>query len=150
MSPATSDQAEPRSTEFASMTGQNVVAVRARSGLGHGVALLLNTRGAKIALFDRDGGSVVETTQLTANPNSMFVPSVADVTDPASLAAAFAATVKALGQVHAVINTAGIQVPLGRRAHEVELAEFDATVAVNLRGALAVSQMVLPHMLANG
>lgn len=150
MSPATKNQAEPRSAEFASMAGQNVVVVGAGSGIGRGAALLLHARGAKVALFDRDARSVAGTAQLAANPNSMFVPSVADVTDPASLAAAFTATVKALGQVHAVINTAGIQGPLGRRAHEVELAEFDATVAVNLRGALAVSQMALPHMLANG
>lgn len=131
-------------------TGQNVVVVGAGSGIGRGVALLLNARGASVALFDRDQNSTLETAQLAENPTGMFVPGIADVTDPASLAAAFAATMHAVGNVHAVINTAGIQGPLGRRAHEVELSEFDATVAVNLRGALAVSQMALPHMLANG
>lgn len=150
MTPATKTQAEPVTTEFPTMAGQTVVVVGAGSGLGRGAALLLNARGAKVALFDRDAVSVAETRNLAANPEAMFLPDVADVTEPASLNSAFAATVAALGQVHAVINTAGIQGPLGRRAHEVDLAEFDATVMVNLRGALAVSQMALPHMLANG
>lgn len=71
----------------------------------------------------------------------------ADVTDLQALVTAFAAAVEAFGQVHAVVNCAGVQGPLGRRSHEVSLVEFDATYAVNLRGALAVSQVALPHML---
>jgi 2-dehydro-3-deoxy-L-rhamnonate dehydrogenase (NAD+) len=55
--------------------------------------------------------------------------------------------VASFGQVHAVVNCVGVQGPLGRRSHEVGLAEFDAVYEVNLRGALAVSQMALPHMI---
>ncbi|WP_199742372.1 SDR family NAD(P)-dependent oxidoreductase, partial [Streptomyces triticirhizae] len=72
----------------------------------------------------------------------------ADVTEPASLAAAFdAAAGGPGGQLHAVVNCAGVQGPLGRRSHEVTLEEFDATYAVNLRGALAVSQAAVVRML---
>jgi len=135
--------------ELESMAGQNVVVVGAGSGIGRGTALLLNARGAHVALFDRDLASVSATAKLARSPENVLVPGVADVTDPASLMAAFSKTTRSLGQVHAVINTAGIQGPLGRRAHEIDLEDFDATVVVNLRGALAVSQMALPHMLAN-
>ena len=139
-----------QSVEFQTMVGQNVVVVGAGSGIGRGTALLLNARGAQVALFDRDTESVAETAQQATDPSRMLIPGIADVTDPGSLASAFASAVDSWEVIHAVINTAGIQGPMGRRAHEVDLVEFDSTVAINLRGALAVSQMAIPHMLANG
>lgn len=74
---------------------------------------------------------------------------VADVTDPASLQGAFNVAVQAYGQVHAVVNCAGIQGVQGKRSHEVSLEDFDRVYSVNLRGALAVTQMAIPHMLDN-
>jgi NAD(P)-dependent dehydrogenase (short-subunit alcohol dehydrogenase family) len=136
--------------ELPTMARQRVVVVGAGSGIGRGVALLLNARGASVALFDRDSTSVAETAALAHDPSRIFVPTIADVTDASTLSAAFAQTLESFGGVDAVINTAGIQGPLGRRAHEVTLEEFDSTIAVNLRGALAVSQMALPHMLERG
>ena len=47
-----------QSVEFQTMVGQNVVVVGAGSGIGRGAALLLNARGAQVALFDRDAESV--------------------------------------------------------------------------------------------
>jgi 3-oxoacyl-[acyl-carrier protein] reductase len=132
------------------MEGQAVVVVGAGSGIGRGVALLLNARGASVALLDRDADAVGQTAALAAEPARMYLPGVADVTAPDTLNAGFAATVTEFGTVQAVINTAGIQGPIGRRAHEIPLPEFDAAIAINLRGALAVSQMALPHMIDNG
>lgn len=138
------------SLEFPVMAGQHVIVVGAGSGIGRGVALLLNARGASVALFDRDERASIETASLAENTERILLAPRADVTDPETLEVAFEETVATFGRVDAVVNTAGIQGPLGRRAHEVSLTEFDQTVAVNLRGALAVSQMALGHMIENG
>ncbi|MBO0785233.1 MAG: SDR family oxidoreductase [Actinobacteria bacterium] len=132
------------------LSGQGAVVVGAGGGIGRAAALLLAQRQASVLCLDRDATAADATVGAIAEAGGTARAQSADVTDPASLTAAFAAAVASFGQVHAVINCAGIQGPLGRRSHEVSLEDFDAVYAINLRGALAVSQMALPHMLQHG
>lgn len=125
-----------------------MVVVGAGSGIGRGVAVRLARRGMGVVCVDRDGDAVEQTA--TSITSGSALAQVADVTDAASVGRAFDAAAGRFGQVHAVVNCAGVQGPLGRRSHEVDVAEFDATVAVNLRGALLVSQAALRHMLPHG
>lgn len=129
------------------LSGQGAVVVGAGSGIGRAAALLLAQRQASVLCLDRDAAAAAATASAIAKAGGTADLQQADVTDPASLTAAFATAVASFGQVHAVVNTAGIQGTLGRRSHEVTLEDFDAVYAINLRGALAVSQMALPHML---
>src|SRR4029078_1499420 len=55
--------------------------------------------------------------------------------------------VRAGGQIHGVVNCAAITGRTNVKAHEVELKDFDSVYRINLRGALILSQAVLPHML---
>lgn len=127
------------------MKGQTVFVVGAASGIGAATAQHLAGLGATVVCADRDGDAAAS----VAEPLDAYAVT-ADVTDPASVHAAFDDAVRQCGQVHAVINSAGIQGPLGKPSHEVDLAGFDATYQVNLRGAFVVSQTALPHMLAHG
>lgn len=129
--------------------GQTVVVVGAGSGIGRGVAHYLIDRGARVVCIDRDQHAVDATRRHASSPEAALAIG-ADVTQPNTLADAFERALAAWGRIHALINTAGVQGPLGVRGHEVELKAFDDTYAVNLRGALAVTQMVIPHMLENG
>lgn len=132
------------------LDGQAAVVVGAGSGIGRAAASLLAARGVQVVCIDRDRGGVGDTVAgiLAAGGTAEF--HLADVTDPPSLRSAFAAAVAAFGQVHSVVNCAGVQGPLGKRSHEVELDDFDQVYSVNLRGALAVTQMAIPHMLLHG
>lgn len=132
------------------LAGQTVFVVGAGSGIGQGVAVRLAARGMGVVCVDRDGRSAEQTAaSITAAENGPALAQVADVTEAVSVRRAFDAGVERFGQVHAVVNCAGVQGPLGRRSHEVELDAFDAAVAVNLRGALVVSQAALAHMLGH-
>lgn len=133
-----------------SVDGQTAFVVGAGSGIGRGVALLLARRGMRVACVDRDGGPVGDLAGQIIAGGGEAIGQAADVTAPDSVQRAFAMTVAEFGQVHAVVNCAGIQGPMGRRSHEVDLAEFDAAIAVNLRGALVVSQAALPHLVEHG
>lgn len=133
-----------------SVDGQTAFVVGAGSGIGRGTALLLARRGMRVACVDRDGGPVRELAGQIVAGGGEAIGQAADVTAPDSVQRAFAMTVAEFGQVHAVVNCAGIQGPMGRRSHEVDLAEFDAAIAVNLRGALVVSQAALPHLVEHG
>lgn len=68
----------------------------------------------------------------------------ADVTDPASVAAALSA----LDRIDVLVNNAGVLIE-GRLA-DMPLADFDRQVAVNLRGPWVVTQAALPRIPAGG
>ena len=130
--------------------GHAVIVVGGGSGIGRAIALLLADQRARVMVVDRDEKSTDETARLIRDRGGVADQAVADVTDASTVRAAVARTEQAFGQIHALVNSAGITGPLGRRAHEVDIDEFDATYRVNLRGALVVSQAVLPSMVAAG
>jgi 3-oxoacyl-[acyl-carrier protein] reductase len=134
----------------AGLAGQGAVVVGAGSGIGEASALLLARRGASVLCVDRDGDAAHRTAAAAAQEDGQAWGWQADVTDPSSVAEAFTLAEQRLGQIHAVVNCAGVTGPLGLRSHEVSLPDFDQVVAINLRGALVVTQCAVPHMLERG
>jgi 3-oxoacyl-[acyl-carrier protein] reductase len=132
------------------LAGQGAVVVGAGSGIGEACALLLARRGASVLCVDRDGAAADRTAATAVEQGAQAWGWRADVTEPLSVAAAFAAAEERLGQIHAVVNCAGVTGPLGLRSHEVSLPDFDQVVAINLRGALVVTQCAVTHMLERG
>lgn len=73
----------------------------------------------------------------------------ADAADPAALRAAIDTAAQRLGgHVDILVNNAGV-LRLGP-VDQFALADFDETIAVNVRAVFAATQAVLPHMGAGG
>lgn len=132
------------SEEIGGIAGNTVIVVGAGSGIGRAAAQHFASVGAKVVCADRDEEGVYET--VAAAPSSMSARRT-DVTDPADVDALVAHAVSRWGRIHALVNCAGITGPLGRRSHEVDERELDATYQVNVRGAFSLTRAVLPHML---
>ena len=97
------------------------------SGIGKATAELLESRGATVSVLDLATGC--------------------DVGDSASVNAAVAATMDRYGRLDVLINNAGIQKPAA--SHEIEAADFDRILAVNLRGPFLCSREAIRHFLSN-
>ena len=125
----------------------SVAVVGAASGIGAATARFLAGEGARVACLDAnaDGAAAV-----AASLGDGAFAGACDVTREDQVDAAVAATAKAMGQVHGLVNCAGITGKTNIRGHEVELADFDRVYAINLRGAFIVSQAILKHMLPFG
>lgn len=125
----------------------NVAVVGAASGIGAAAAQFLAREGVRVACLDRDGEGAAG---VAATLGGGAIAQPCDVTNPESVERAVAESARAFGQVHGLVNCAGITGKTNVKGHEMELADFDRVYAVNLRGAFILSQAILRHMLPHG
>ena len=127
-----------------------VVVIGAGSGIGRAAAEHIASSGVTIGCVDRDAAGAAYTARRISEAGASAVSAAADVADEASIGEAVDRLSSKIGRIHGLVNCAGITGRTNVKAHEVDVADFDAVYRVNLRGALLVSKAVLPHMLAHG
>jgi len=122
--------------------GLRVWLIGASSGIGEATAKALMQRGASLALSSRNRDA------LTALADGKAHIAAADVTDRASLAAAFDEVRTALGEIDLAIVNAGTHRPV--RAWELDAEAAEQLVQVNLVGAINASALLAPYFAARG
>jgi NAD(P)-dependent dehydrogenase (short-subunit alcohol dehydrogenase family) len=124
------------------------VVTGAAQGIGAACAQRLADGGAALALWDIDAlrGEALAARLVAAGARARFVR--CDVARKSEVDAALAATLQAFGRVDALVNNAGIF----KAADFLEISEddWDAVIAVNLKGAFLVAQAVARAMAASG
>ncbi len=131
------------------LDGKVALVTGAARGLGRATSLALANAGADVALGLRDASTAPA--ELIAAIEAMgrrALPLQMDVTELDQVAAAVAAAVETFGRIDFLVNNAGIGPE--NPAEDVVLADFDATLDVNLRGTFFVSQAVGREMIARG
>ncbi|SQJ14057.1 Sorbitol dehydrogenase [Serratia rubidaea] len=121
-------------------TGEGALALQGKvalitgggAGIGYAIAEQYVQHGARVVLLDR-APDVAETAQRLDAERALGV--VADVTEQASVEQAVAQSLAHFGRLDVLVNSAGI-VALNP-AEEVTEAEWDATLAVNLKGSFS-------------
>lgn len=112
------------------------------AGIGYAIAEQYVQHGARVVLLDR-APDVAATAQGLDAEHALGL--VADVTDRASVEQALADALAHFGRLDVLVNSAGI-VALNP-AEEVTEAEWDATLAVNLKGVFLTSQAAGRHFI---
>jgi 3-oxoacyl-[acyl-carrier protein] reductase len=130
--------------------GYRVLMVGAASGIGKVAALRLAELGSHVICADRNPAGADSVAREIAASGGKAEALTLDVTDPESTRAALAALATKGEPLHAVANCAGITGRTNIKGGDVDLADFDDVCRINLRGALVLSQCVLPGMLTRG
>ena len=130
------------------VSGKIALVTGAARGLGRATALALAQAGADVALGLRDRATGAELAAAIEALGRRALPLQMDVTRRAEVTAAVAEAVRALGRIDILVNNAGFGPP--NPAEAVTEADFDATLAVNLKGTFFVSQEVGRAMIAAG
>jgi len=124
----------------ARLHGKSIIVTGAANGIGAATARLFAEHGAQVAGFDRNAPA-------EADPRVTYHR--VDITDVAAIETAVAAVRERNGgRIDALVNNAGADVfadPL-----QLEDAEWQRCLDLNLKGAWNVCRAVLPAMLENG
>ncbi len=134
-------------TDRFSLAGQHALVTGASSGLGRHFAGVLSAAGACVTVAARRESALADTVaRIGSGAEAHAVPM--DVTDPASVAAAFAAAEARFGPVTVVINNAGITST--GPALDMGEADWSLVIDTNLRGSWLVAQHAARGMAAGG
>lgn len=109
--------------------GRRAVVTGGLSGIGEAVAKRIVDEGGTVAIWDINGG--IKT----------------DIADWESVQAAAAETVRQLGGIDVLVNSAGIAGPTAT-VTEVPMELWHKTIAINLNGTFFTNRAVLPHMVS--
>ncbi|SOZ62898.1 Uncharacterized short-chain type dehydrogenase/reductase y4mP [Cupriavidus taiwanensis] len=112
-------------------------------GIGKATARAFAAQGATVVILDLR----LEDAQAAAGElGDRHLGLACDVTDKAAGERAAHAVLQRYGRIDALVNNAGITQPV--RTLDIQAANYDAVLDVNLRGTLYMSQAVLPQMRA--
>jgi len=130
--------------------GKVALVTGATAGLGEATALAFARGGARVIVAGRrtDRGEAVVLRITELGSEAHFVRT--DVTRSAEVAAMVDAAVRTFGRLDYAVNNAGIAGPVRRPAAEVDEADWDAVLNLNLRAVWLCMKHEIPVLLAHG
>jgi meso-butanediol dehydrogenase / (S,S)-butanediol dehydrogenase / diacetyl reductase len=127
------------------LDGAVAIVTGGASGIGRAIALLFAAEGARVAIVDRQEQQGAEAVASIRQAGGAAQFLQADLGAAASAQMIVAGTLRAFGQVDIVVNNAAVSSPDG--ILEVDEAQWDATLAVDLKAPFFLTQAALPSML---
>jgi NAD(P)-dependent dehydrogenase (short-subunit alcohol dehydrogenase family) len=133
------------------LTDKVALITGASRGIGASIAHQLTENGATVFLAANDTPESLEAVIQTcteATPSAKMAYGVFDFVNDESATEMVRAALKAFGRVDILVNNAAIRTrhPFGNYS----IADFDQTIAVNLKAPFFASQAVVPVMIENG
>jgi len=132
-------------SEVEELVGKVVVVVGASAGMGLATSRRCAEDGATVVMMAR-GAERLEAVALEIG--GQVVPVVCDITDPASVSAAFSVVEERFGRIDVLLNVAGAA--RIRRIEDASDDDINFVIGVNLLGPIYTTRAAIPLMRAAG
>lgn len=126
-----------------------VTGAGANGGIGHAIALGLARAGARLAIADCDAEGLQRTADALAASGTPHLAVLADIACADDVASLFRQVDARFGRVDLLVNVP-FHFPPRLAPHELPLADWERTLAVNVSGYLRCCQAAVQRMLASG
>lgn len=129
--------------------GKVAIVTGGAKGIGRSACRLLAQEGAMVAVLDTDTAAGRQTVDNITSTGGTAAFWTANTADEAAVSNTFTAVAAHFGRIDVLVNNAGI-LGTGKSTDEVTEAEWDAVMAVNVKGVFFCTKHAIPHMRKSG
>lgn len=130
------------------LTNKVAIITGSAQGIGLATALRFAAEGARVVVSDIGQQRVDQAVAAVVAQGGQAIGAVVDVTDRLAIDAMVEKVIATWGRIDVLINNAGIT--KDARLAKMSSAQFDAVIAVNLKGVFECTQAVAQTMTAQG
>ncbi len=131
------------------LSGKVALITGSSRGIGRAIALRMAEHGAKVAISSRKLAACEEVVDTIKAQGGEALAQACDIADQAALEALVETVLRRWGRIDSLVCNASINPHFGPSA-EISDADFDKTMAVNLRSHFRLCADVLSHMAEQG
>ena len=129
------------------MKGRVAIVTGGGRGIGEASGRALAAAGARVVLVSRTAAELEAAAAAIGDPDRVLTVS-ADIADEDAVTRVFDETLERFGDVHALVNNAGVFA--GGKVEEIDVASWDRVMAVNVRGAFLASRELFRRLAPRG
>lgn len=129
------------------MKGKAAVVTGGAKGIGREISRALLQEGCRVCMVGTDRAALDRTREEFSSLGTCMTQ-VCDVSDARQVRAMFAAAAEAYGTVDILVNNAGVLRPC--RIEDLGEADWDRSIAVNLKSVFLCTQAAVKYMKARG
>lgn len=130
-------------------TDKVVFVTGAASGIGRAAAIAFAADGARVAILDRSADALEKVKSSVESAGGEVLTVVCDVSSPDQVEDAVDQVVHRFGRLDVAFNNAGVE-NKAAPVHEIDLAEWDRILNINLRGTFVCMKHELAQMVKQG
>lgn len=131
------------------LSGKVAIVTGAGSGIGAGIAVAFARAGMSVAVADIRAAALDGVVAAIEAEGVEALPLEVDVSELASVQAAASAVERRFGKLHVAVNNAGVAMH-GVPIEQLDQADWDWVIGVNVYGVLNGMKAFLPYLRAHG
>ncbi len=133
-------------TSLFDLSRKVVLVTGASSGMGRAIAEAMGAHGATVVVASHDADGCAATVQALQQQGATALAVPCDVSQPTEVQQLVETALAQFGRIDVLVSCVGVA-DMGSLL-DVRAADFERSLALNLRSALYLSQLVVPQMVA--
>jgi NAD(P)-dependent dehydrogenase (short-subunit alcohol dehydrogenase family) len=131
------------------LAGKVAIVTGGGKGIGKAIALAFGREGATVVIASRTVSALEETCSEIGGRGGQATYVQTDVSDEKQVQRLVAETIRQFGQVDVLVNNSGVAGPTCKVV-DMDLSQWNETLAVDLTGSMVCAREVLKHMMPRG